>query len=106
MHFTPEQTAFVQTLLAQAGWLGLVILLNLILDVAVALKQYAFRWEKLPDPLVKRICRARQLGKFMQPISYSHLPHPPPYRLSVQSRNLRQAGNPTMPHLLSLERRK
>lgn len=46
---TPEQTAFVQFIATRAGWLGLVIGLDLLLGVVVALKQKIFRWDKLAD---------------------------------------------------------
>lgn len=49
MSFTPEQIAFAQTLLIRFGWLLLVILLDLALGITVALKQKAFRWDKVAD---------------------------------------------------------
>lgn len=49
MRFTPEQIIVVHGLVAKFGWLLLVILIDLILGVTVALKQRAFRWDKLAD---------------------------------------------------------
>lgn len=40
-----------QPILEKAGWLGLVIAVDLILGVAVALKSKVFEWEKLSDIL-------------------------------------------------------
>ena len=40
-----------QPILVKAGWLGLVIAIDLILGVAVALKSKTFEWQKLADIL-------------------------------------------------------
>lgn len=40
-----------QPILVKAGWLGLVIAIDLLLGVAVALKNKVFEWQKIADIL-------------------------------------------------------
>ncbi|RPI64396.1 MAG: hypothetical protein EHM48_00890 [Planctomycetaceae bacterium] len=49
MHFTPEQLSIVHELATRFGWLMLVVVLDLALGVTVALKQRAFKLDKLAD---------------------------------------------------------
>jgi hypothetical protein len=45
----PALPAVFQPILVKAGWLALVIVLDLLLGVVVALKQGVFQWQRLAD---------------------------------------------------------
>jgi hypothetical protein len=46
---TPEITAWATDVAVRGGWLGMLILIDLVLGVTLAIKQKKFEWQRLAD---------------------------------------------------------